>query len=101
MMPAVELREPIRVSAQHPALPGHFPGAPVVPGVVLLDHVAAALERSASIRLARIVVVKFIVPLLPEQEAELTVTRAGRRLRFHIERQGVWIMRGEGELADD
>ncbi|MBC8844808.1 beta-hydroxyacyl-ACP dehydratase, partial [Escherichia coli] len=37
------------IPADHPALPGHFPGHPVVPGVVLLDHaihtIGAALNR--------------------------------------------------------
>jgi 3-hydroxyacyl-[acyl-carrier-protein] dehydratase len=32
------------INADHPALPGHFPGAPIVPGVVLLDEMVRALE---------------------------------------------------------
>ncbi|RBC43168.1 hypothetical protein BRN41_12545, partial [Xanthomonas oryzae pv. oryzae] len=32
------------VPHDHPCLPGHFPGRPVVPGVVVLDHVLQAVE---------------------------------------------------------
>ena len=32
------------ISADHPSLPGHFPGHPIVPGVVLLDRVLEAIE---------------------------------------------------------
>ncbi len=32
------------IAAGHPALPGHFPGAPLVPGVTLLARVADALR---------------------------------------------------------
>jgi len=53
-----DLAESFHVPSAHPALPGHFPGNPIVPGVVLLDRVAAALEKNGS-RLARIGVVKF------------------------------------------
>lgn len=38
------------IAEDHPALPGHFPGQPIVPGVVLLDYaisaIGTALNRS-------------------------------------------------------
>ena len=91
--------EPLRIAATHPSLPGHFPGRPVVPGVVLLDRIVAAIERGGGGRLARIGRVKFLAPLLPEQDAELHLVRAGTRVRFRVERAGVAILDGEGELA--
>ena len=33
-----------RCRREHPSLPGHFPGSPVVPGVVVLDQVLKAAE---------------------------------------------------------
>lgn len=39
-------REPVlSVSDDHPALPGHFPGRPIVPGVVILDLLVADWRR--------------------------------------------------------
>lgn len=90
---------PLRIDADHPSLPGHFPGKPVVPGVVLLDHVAAALEAAGHGAFARLGVVKFIAPLLPGQDAELHWTLEGRRVRFRLLREGATILSGEGELA--
>jgi 3-hydroxyacyl-[acyl-carrier-protein] dehydratase len=56
------------IGADHPSLPGHFPGAAIVPGVVILDEVLAALTewREAS-HVTIISVVKFLVPLKPDQ----------------------------------
>jgi 3-hydroxyacyl-[acyl-carrier-protein] dehydratase len=52
------------IPADHPSLPGHFPGAPIVPGVVILDEILAALvkwrENSRVIGIPR---VKFLVLL--------------------------------------
>ena len=66
----------MRIAASHPALPGHFPGHPVVPGVVLLEAVTAALlqHAGAALRITGFPVVKFLTPLLPEQEFEIVLT---------------------------
>lgn len=55
------------IAPDHPALPGHFPGHPVVPGVVLLDHavmlIATALAQPLDI--FQIGTVKFLSPVAP------------------------------------
>ena len=56
------------IHADHPSLPGHFPGAPLVPGVVILDEVLAALiEWRQDSQVTGIRMVKFLAPLQPEQ----------------------------------
>ncbi len=56
------------IHADHPSLPGHFPGAPLVPGVVILDEVVAALDEwRQDSQLRAIQNVKFLAPLKPEQ----------------------------------
>lgn len=91
--------EPIRIAADHPSLPGHFPGDPVVPGVVLLDRIEALIERATGARLVRIAAVKFLAPLRPEEHAEARVSREGSRVRFRVYRGDTPILRGEGEIA--
>ena len=76
--------EKFHIGADHPALPGHFPGHPVVPGVVLLDRVAAAIERTWGQRIGGFPQAKFQRPLLPDQLVELFIERdaTGARFRF-------------------
>ncbi len=99
MTDRADIIETLRIPSAHPALPGHFPGRPIVPGVVLLDRVAAALERAGAGHLARIGAVKFLAPLLPDEEAELRIVFDGSRVRFRIARGGAPIVSGDGELA--
>jgi 3-hydroxymyristoyl/3-hydroxydecanoyl-(acyl carrier protein) dehydratase len=52
------------IDANHPSLPGHFPGAPLVPGVVILDEVVAVLDEwHQHSQLSGIPNVKFLAPL--------------------------------------
>lgn len=55
--------------ADHPSLPGHFPGNPIVPGVLLLDAIVANLERATGCRVVRLQQVKFLSVLRPDQHA--------------------------------
>ena len=63
------------IPASHPSLPGHFPGRPVVPGVVLLDELLACLAPGAVLLTA-----KFTAPVLPGETVEVSgrITPAGR-----------------------
>jgi len=91
--------EKFHIAAAHPALPGHFPGNPVVPGVVLLQRVAAAIERAWGQRVCGLLQVKFLRPLLPEQEAELSIVQDGTSIRFSIVHGQVRIANGSVEAA--
>lgn len=45
MLPGAATRTTLTIAADHPAYTGHFPGMPVLPGVVLLDATIHALEH--------------------------------------------------------
>jgi 3-hydroxyacyl-[acyl-carrier-protein] dehydratase len=91
-------REFFHIAATHPALPGHFPGNPVVPGVLLLDHVIAAIERTWPARVAGFAQVKFLRPLLPECEVELLLECA-ETVRFRVLDGTETLASGSAELA--
>jgi 3-hydroxyacyl-[acyl-carrier-protein] dehydratase len=56
------------IPADHPSLPGHFPNAPLVAGVLILDEVfAALLDWQKNCQVTGIRTVKFLQPLKPEQ----------------------------------
>ena len=72
------------VPVDHPLFQGHFPGHPILPGVVALGWMLAAAERFLRRPLGapELLNVKFQVVILPGSKLEITVTpKPGNRLQ--------------------
>jgi len=88
------------VDPLHPSFPGHFPGAPVVPGVVVLEQVFAAIEAvHGPLGATRLPQAKFLQPLLPGEQAEVVIEGEAPRWRFRVLRGEALIASGEVALA--
>lgn len=91
------------IPADHPSLAGHFPGAPIVPGVVILDEVAAALaEWRKESRLTGVTSVKFIAPIKPGQSFVIgfdSTNTAGNQIDFCCRLDGRVVVEGRLEIS--
>jgi 3-hydroxymyristoyl/3-hydroxydecanoyl-(acyl carrier protein) dehydratase len=75
------------VPLDHPVFAGHFPGTPIVPGVMLLDAVLHAIAASTGIALdtCELGAVKFLSPAKPGDELVIQHTlSAGGAIRFDV-----------------
>ena len=88
------------VDAAHPSLPGHFPGSPVVPGVVLLSEVMAEQRRQLPhVRVTGIKKLKFLRMLLPNQAFSVEFgAAAATHLRFKCWQDGTLLAEGNFTL---
>ena len=88
------------VPKNHPALPGHFPGRPIVPGVLLLDqvltHVSAVMNRPVVL----LQQVKFASALSPEETALVAFDSDGQRVTFSVKalRDGAAVTLASGSV---
>jgi 3-hydroxymyristoyl/3-hydroxydecanoyl-(acyl carrier protein) dehydratase len=87
----------LTIAAEHPALAGHFPGTPIVPGVVLLDETLRAIEKdevTGAVRW-RIGTAKFVSPVHPGEPLTLAHERLDNgSLRFSVSRAGQPVAHG-------
>lgn len=79
-MPQIALPIPV----DHPAFAGHFPGQPIVPGVVLLDRAQHLIEHANDLSISGIAVAKFHSPAAPGDALTLDYTLGERSVRFEI-----------------
>jgi 3-hydroxymyristoyl/3-hydroxydecanoyl-(acyl carrier protein) dehydratase len=91
------------VPDNHPAFAGHFPGRPIVPGVVLLDRAIQAIGQSLGGAAApcSIANAKFLSPVGPGATLEFSWEVAtNRSIRFAIARDGMAVASGTLTLAE-
>ena len=90
------------ITADHPSLPGHFPDAPLVPGVLILDEVLAALhDWQKDCQLTAIRTVKFLQPLKPEQPFTICLSASNddaSEVNFCCRIEGRVIVEGQLEV---
>jgi 3-hydroxyacyl-[acyl-carrier-protein] dehydratase len=87
------------VPANHPCLPGHFPGRPIVPGVVLLDEAFACLRPHLPGQ-PDLLTAKFTAPVLAGEPVDVAWRRTGpARMEFTCATAGRAVLRGTARLV--
>jgi 3-hydroxyacyl-[acyl-carrier-protein] dehydratase len=75
----------LHIPVEHPAFEGHFPGAPLLPGVVLLDEILRAVPSDHW----TIASAKFLQPVRPGETLRLECeSLASGAVRFMIRSGG-------------
>jgi 3-hydroxymyristoyl/3-hydroxydecanoyl-(acyl carrier protein) dehydratase len=73
------------VPPDHPAFAGHFPGAPIVPGVLLLDAAVHAIQQGhATAQTCQISTAKFLSPVGPGETLTISCRPGAGGTHFDI-----------------
>lgn len=75
---------PLIVPIDHPAYAGHFPGQPILPGVVLLDLAARALQVASGCTVTGIAQAKFLSPVRPGEPLLLDCESSPTAVSFTV-----------------
>jgi len=96
------IRVPGEVAADHPSLAGHFPGNPIVPAVVILSRVFAAVAGACGAAVVGLPAVKFLAPLAPGEhfDIEFDESPPSGAVKFSVVRGATVIAAGALQLQD-
>lgn len=86
-------------AADHPVFAGHFPGHPIVPGVLLLDWAQATIEAQLGLNFQTLAEAKFHSPATPADPLELDFEVGTSAVRFEIRSTTRKIASGRFPLA--
>lgn len=72
------------VPASGPFLDGHFPGQPILPGVMQLHWVMTHVQSLVPCQLQRVVQLKFVSPIKPPCQLRLQLRLRAEKVNFHF-----------------
>lgn len=91
----------IPVPVEHRCFPDHFPGAPLVPGALLLKWILALLAAQQSVHVRYIKQVKFLAPVQPGDNVKLLLATGKDSQQIAVDAyvNGILVLKGQFETA--
>jgi len=94
-----ELRLPI--PGAHACFADHFPGAPLVPGALLLKWIIALLANANYGQINYLKQVKFLAPVLPGDELRICITPGAKTFTVAAYKDETPVLKGQFECVHD